>query len=343
MGRVTISSNNLFPGPKGEKGEKGDAGGPPGPAGPQGEQGPQGIQGPQGPQGTQGNPGAQGAQGPIGSTGSQGPKGDKGDTGATGATGATGGKGDTGDQGPSGVIAVTAPITNSGTSTSANIGVSAGSTSTAGVLQLTDSTSSTSTTTAATPNAVKTVNDFAGTRTPIMPVFSGYYVRSVSPGYAGVTPTTSRTNYTGIYIGSTQTFDRIAIRSGGAWSGTGASIRLGIYNHDASTGKPSTLVLDAGTVAPTTPNVTYQITISQSLSPGFYWLACNLQTAATTNSQLIGSISGTSEPFAYAPYVGAPGNNYFSGYGENSITGAFTTAGTLIFPTSIPLTFLRAV
>jgi hypothetical protein len=90
MGRVTISSNNLFPGPKGEKGDKGDAGGPPGPAGPEGPQGPQGIQGPQGPQGTQGNPGAQGAEGPIGSTGLKGDKGDKGDTGATGSTGATG-------------------------------------------------------------------------------------------------------------------------------------------------------------------------------------------------------------------------------------------------------------
>jgi hypothetical protein len=43
--------------------------------------------------------------------------------GAQGATGATGAKG---DQGNSGVIAVTAPITNSGTSTSANIGINAG-------------------------------------------------------------------------------------------------------------------------------------------------------------------------------------------------------------------------
>jgi len=124
MGRVTISSNNLFPGPKGEKGEKGDAGGPPGPAGPAGPTGPAGPQGPQGLQGIQGPPGAQGAQGPIGSTGLKGDPGNaatisvgstttgsagssasvsnsgstsaavfnftipKGDTGATGATGA---------------------------------------------------------------------------------------------------------------------------------------------------------------------------------------------------------------------------------------------------------------
>jgi len=47
----------------------------------------------------------------------------KGDTGSTGPTGATGATGATGS---SGVISVTAPITNSGTSTAANIGINAG-------------------------------------------------------------------------------------------------------------------------------------------------------------------------------------------------------------------------
>jgi hypothetical protein len=73
-----------------------------------------------GPQGATGSAGATGATGATGSQGIQGiqgiqgVKGDKGDTGNTGATGATG---------SSGVVAVTAPITNSGTSTSANIGI----------------------------------------------------------------------------------------------------------------------------------------------------------------------------------------------------------------------------
>lgn len=51
------------------------------------------------------------------------PKGDKGDTGATGATGQTGAKGDKGDTGASGVVSVTSPITNTGTSGSAVIGI----------------------------------------------------------------------------------------------------------------------------------------------------------------------------------------------------------------------------
>lgn len=62
-------------------------------------------------------PGPTGATGPTGSTGPQGA------TGATGSTGAKGDTGATGATGSSGVIAVTSPITNSGTSTSANIGI----------------------------------------------------------------------------------------------------------------------------------------------------------------------------------------------------------------------------
>ena len=88
-------------GPKGDKGDTGETG-------PQGPQGPQGEVGPQGPQG------AQGIQGIQGETGAQGPKGDKGDKGDIG---------NTGPQGTSGIISVVAPITNTGTSTEATIGI----------------------------------------------------------------------------------------------------------------------------------------------------------------------------------------------------------------------------
>ena len=75
-----------------------------------------------------------GATGAKGDTGAQGPKGDTGDTGPTGATGAkgdtgdTGPKGDTGatgDTGASGVVGVDAgELTNTGTSTAAQLGLS---------------------------------------------------------------------------------------------------------------------------------------------------------------------------------------------------------------------------
>lgn len=99
MARVTISSNNLFPGPRGAQGPQGDPGGPPGPEGPQGPQGPTGPQGPQG---------IQGPTGPTGAGGAQGPKGDTGNTGAAGS---------------SGVVSVTSPITNVGSESAAIIGI----------------------------------------------------------------------------------------------------------------------------------------------------------------------------------------------------------------------------
>lgn len=69
--------------------------------------------------------------------------------------GTVGPMGPAGPTGASGVVSVTAPVTNSGTSTAAQLGVSAASISAAGVVQLTDSVTSTSTTTAATANSVR--------------------------------------------------------------------------------------------------------------------------------------------------------------------------------------------
>jgi hypothetical protein len=79
-----------------------------------GTSGPQGAVGATGPKGDTGATGPQGLKGDKGDQGEQGPQGIQGETGATGATGA---------QGSSGVVSVTAPITNTGTSTAANIGI----------------------------------------------------------------------------------------------------------------------------------------------------------------------------------------------------------------------------
>jgi hypothetical protein len=88
MARVTVSSNNLFPGPRGAQGPAGPAGGPEGPTGPQGPQGNVGPQGPQGIQGPAGPTGPGGAQGLKGDTGNKGDKGDTGEPGTNGTNGA---------------------------------------------------------------------------------------------------------------------------------------------------------------------------------------------------------------------------------------------------------------
>jgi hypothetical protein len=104
--------------------------------GPQGIQGPQGAQGNVGPQGTQGPKGDKGDKGDQGDQGPQGNVGPQGTQGPQGPQGNVGPQGTQGPQGPSGVIAVTAPITNSGTSISANVGLSTGNglTTSAGAL-----------------------------------------------------------------------------------------------------------------------------------------------------------------------------------------------------------------
>lgn len=83
-----------------------------------------------------------------------------------------------------------------------------------------------------------------------------------------------------------------------------SAFRMGIYSDSATRpGYPGALVLDAGTVDTTTTGVK-EITISQALSPGLYWLAGVAQGGAPT-------MRGTGEP--YVP---------LAGYGESSASTA---------------------
>jgi hypothetical protein len=335
-----ISSNNLFPGPKGEKGEKGDAGGPAGPAGPTGPQGPAGDQGPQGLQGTQGNPGAQGAQGIQGQTGLTGATGATGSQGAKGDTGATGAKGDTGSTGAtgsSGVVTVNAPITNAGTSSAANLSVSTGTTSTVGVLQLTDSVSSTSTTTAATANAVKSAYDFADSKMLkySLPWQLNYLSTYWYESRNGSTLTTSNYIQNRLYcyplfIQETITIDRLNVEVTSNQAST--TWRIGIYTPD-SNGVPSTLLLDAGTVATTSTGLK-TITVSQTLTAGLYYIAGVWQGGSTSPTlRAYGNTSGN-----WAPVVSTnqQTNTILTAYYVDSVSGALAniTSTTLIANTN---------
>jgi hypothetical protein len=297
MARVTISSNNLFPGPKGAKGDPGPAGGPEGPAGPQGPQGNAGPQGPQGIQGPAGPTGAGGAQGTKGDTGNTGaagergpagPTGPKGDTGSTGPTGATGPKGDTGDQGPQGIQGIqgiqgvkgdtgdtgaTGAAGTNGTNGTNGQGVPVGGTANQ-VLAKIDATDYNTQWVAPSGGAARAFQAPAY-------VSTRYYAQPVISFTTATLGGTNQTRYTPIYIWENANFDRIAINTGGTFSGTSV-IRLGIYND--TNGDPSTVKLDAGTVTATAANTTYQITINETLAAGWYWLAANTQTVATTNN-----------------------------------------------------------
>jgi hypothetical protein len=111
------------------------------------------------------------------------------------------------------------------------------------------------------------------------------------------------------------TADRLSVRvtTGGT---TGAVVRLGIYN-DNGKGKPGSLLLDAGTV-PSTGTGLQEITISQALSPGLYWLAQVAQVAQCTMQSSSGVTSGTKITTNPANLI----QFGHSGFAQNSVSGA---------------------
>jgi len=181
----------------------------------------------------------------------------------------------------------------------------------------------------------------AAIKTPVLAIPSTYYITTPYASHTNIAATQSRTNYIPIYVPVTTSFDRIAILTGTNLSGT-ATIRMGIYANNTATGQPSTLILDAGTVTASTINTIVQITISQSLSAGFYWLAMNTQTAAAVNTYT-GIANATFLVNNLMPYKSSPTANFATGWREENITGAFTTAGTLLQLGSSPNVWLRAV
>jgi hypothetical protein len=149
------------------------------------------------------------------------------------------------------------------------------------------------------------------------------------------TMTLNRTYYTPFYVSETTTFDRIAIRTS-TFTGT-ASVRLGLYNN--SNGQPTTVAFDAGTVSATAQGVAYTITISQTVSAGWYWLATNMQSTSGTTT-FTGSISFAGAGNAQFPSSGQLNATSYC-WTESSISGAFATAGTLAEATGAPVTALR--
>lgn len=152
------------------------------------------------------------------------------------------------------------------------------------------------------------------------PKRTGLFLSTPGQPVGNVTAVEDRTYYLPIYL-PTCTLDRISCLTGSTFSGT-STVRLGIYNADSTTNLPSTVLLDAGTISCTASGTSYRITINQAITEGFYWLAFNSQTPASTNAfeGLTGSLGqvnvsnmrlATSEVEASVGFI------------QNSVTGAF--------------------
>lgn len=86
------------------------------------------------------------------------------------------------------------------------------------------------------------------------------------------------------FVPSWHTYDRIAVNVDTAESGK--SLRLGIYAHDYDDAVPGALLVDAGTVSLSSTGK-QELTISQGLCAGWYWLGCLAD--ATGTARLVGA------------------------------------------------------
>jgi hypothetical protein len=122
-----------------------------------------------------------------------------------------------------------------------------------------------------------------GAAVQLNPVISGGYLRSITTIDDNNSTTLEPKTRTGndetelipIYLPNC-TLDRIAVRAS-LYVSTG-DVRLGIYNNGTNN-LPSTLLLDAGTVS-ITGNGNFEITINQTITAGWYWLASNAQSGS---------------------------------------------------------------
>lgn len=164
-------------------------------------------------------------------------------------------------------------------------------------------------------------------------------INGITPLAAGSALTANTSYYTPIYFPNAVTLDRIVVRTGSSFSGT-ATVRLGIYN--TTSGLPSTVLLDAGTVSATAASTDYSITISQAVGIGWYWLVMNTQTAAASNN--FQSITGSTAAGANAD-LGASSttNSLRTGYQQASVTGAFATATSLTGSATSGITWVRVL
>lgn len=152
----------------------------------------------------------------------------------------------------------------------------------------------------------------------------------VIPGWIRTTRTTTLFTinfiwYQPIFVMTTTAFDRIGVEESA--TGSAGSVRLGIYEADVSDPTavvPKALVLDAGTVAVGTIGVK-QITISETLNPGFYFLTLATGVGVTLYSSL--DASGPME----AESAATPGDEM-----DRVIPTVFKTFAALADPATAP-------
>ena len=108
--------------------------------------------------------------------------------------------------------------------------------------------------------------------------------------------------------------------------GANAVVRIGIYNADPTTGRPSTVLLDAGTTSINASNVKELTFDALTLKPGFYWYVVAVQgldTSGTANPTFSACATSGSFQAAQETVVSASNNLFPTWFSGNNVTGAF--------------------
>jgi hypothetical protein len=165
---------------------------------------------------------------------------------------------------------------------------------------------------------------------------SSRYITTTNTTLSELVATEDTTYYVPIFL-PTVSIDRIAVTSGQSFTSAG-NTRLGLYNASSTTGKPTTLVFDAGTVNVTENGTDFAITISQNITANWYYLAVNRQGGTY---DIKGTVAITGLNTVASTLTGAS----MKGYSEASIPGALpATVGTLtVNTTRNPIAGVRIV
>ena len=147
---------------------------------------------------------------------------------------------------------------------------------------------------------------------------SGMY-HGASPGstMTSIQATLNSLYVTPLFIPRSLTIVRIVAEVVTA-GGTGSVVRLGLWN-DNGTGYPGTLLLDAGTIDGTS-NTVQEITISQAVTPGLYWIGAVSQ-GTPSPAPYLRLLTGPSALLVGSTTLPTAGQ-IFVGYIQTSVTGA---------------------
>ena len=164
--------------------------------------------------------------------------------------------------------------------------------------------------------------------------------------YQGPYGVSGNSNWTGLYqamrllpfvVPTAMTYDRIGAQVD--TSGASGVVRLGIYNSDANN-RPSALVLDAGTIDASSTGYK-EITISQTLSAGLYWVTAVSQvtssvavrTCGTAGSSVVnvpgttGTLVAPPNSFLHTTSAGGTSAATVSGALPSTVTPGFSSGG----------------